>query len=76
MRRIQRAQLGNLGNHKSLGGGLYEMRIDFGPGYRVYFGWDGQTIILLFLAGEKSSQTADIEKSRAYLEDFKAKNHG
>ena len=50
------------------------MRIDYGPGYRVYYAWHGQTLVLLLLAGDKRSQTEDIKKARAYLADFKRRN--
>lgn len=73
-RRIQRAAAGNLGDHHTLDGGLHEMRIDYGPGYRVYYAWHGQTLVLLLLAGDKRSQTEDIKKARAYLADFKRRN--
>ena len=50
--RILRFELGNLGDHKSVGGGVWEARLTFGPGYRLYFGKAGQTIILLLLGGD------------------------
>jgi putative addiction module killer protein len=63
----------NLGDHKSVGEGVWEVRVMFGPGYRIYFGKEGRTIILLLLGGDKSSQAADIRKARQlwkeYLED-------
>jgi len=73
-RRIQRAEAGNLGDHHSLGGGLHEMRIDYGPGYRVYFGYHGHMLIILLLAGDKTTQSTDIEKARTFLADFKRRN--
>ncbi|MBO4312929.1 MAG: type II toxin-antitoxin system RelE/ParE family toxin [Desulfovibrio sp.] len=73
-RRIQQAASGNLGDHHTLKGGLHEMRIDHGPGYRVYYGWHGKQLVLLLLAGDKSTQQADIVQAKAYLADFKERN--
>ena len=71
--RFLRFDNGNLGNHKSVGEAVWEARIMFGPGYRIYFGKEGRSIILLLLGGDKSSQAADIRKARQlwkeYLED-------
>lgn len=72
-RRIQRAALGNLGDHHALGNGLHEMRIDSGPGYRRYYSYHNSIVLVLLLAGDKSEQTADINKAKNYLEDFKSK---
>ncbi len=73
-RRIQRAALGNLGDHHTLGEGLHEMRISSGPGYRIYYAHRGDVIILLLLAGDKSTQGNDIATARNYLADFKRRN--
>ena len=71
--RVLRFETGNLGDHKSVGEGVWEARIMFGAGYRIYFGKEGRSIILLLLAGDKSSQAGDIRKARQlwkeYLED-------
>ncbi|MEI6208024.1 MAG: type II toxin-antitoxin system RelE/ParE family toxin [Desulfuromonadales bacterium] len=67
--RLDRARLGNLGDHKHLEQGVWELRIDYGPGYRVYFGKDGNRIILLLVGGDKSTQRRDIETAAAYLHD-------
>ena len=69
--RIDRLEIGNFGQSKSLGGGLYELKIDVGPGYRVYFGRIGLEVILLLCAGDKKSQQKDIIKAKEYLEDYK-----
>jgi putative addiction module killer protein len=58
--RLNRIRLGNFGDCKSVGGGVEEMRIDFGPGYRVYFGRDGQLIVVLLGGGDKKRQPGDI----------------
>jgi len=69
--RIARVRLGNLGDYKSLGGGLYELRIDEGPGYRVYFARPvKENIILLLIGGSKKTQTKDINKAKQYLNDY------
>jgi len=63
--RIDRLQLGNTGDTKSLGNGLYEMRIHSGPGYRVYFGQVGICIALLLCGGNKTTQQRDITLARS-----------
>ena len=62
---------GNLSNVKGLGGGVSECQIDFGPGYRVYFGKDGETLIILLGGGTKKRQQRDIETARALWEDYR-----
>jgi putative addiction module killer protein len=69
---LLRLQDGNTSHVKGLGGGLSELKIDFGPGYRVYFGWSGSTIVILLGGGVKKSQQADIEKARLRWADYKA----
>ena len=64
--RIMRFETGNLGDHKLLGDGVWEARLQFGPGYRLYFGKSAQTLVLLLLGGDKGSQTKDIERAKAY----------
>jgi putative addiction module killer protein len=59
--RIDRISLGNMGDVKAVGEGISEMRIDYGPGYRVYFKKTGKTILLLLCGGDKTSQVADIK---------------
>ena len=66
-RRIARIQIGLFGDVKSIGGGLYELRIDQGPGYRVYYARSGSTLILLLCGGDKSSQERDITQARGLL---------
>lgn len=63
--RIRSAELGNLGDVKPVGEGVSEMRIHFGPGYRLYFTQRGRLLILLLLGGDKSSQSRDIQKAKA-----------
>ena len=62
--RIGRLEAGNPGNVRSVGDGVSEMKIDFGPGYRVYFTRTGRTILLLLCGGNKSTQTRDIQRAK------------
>jgi putative addiction module killer protein len=62
--RIERIAVGNLGDVKTLGGGLSELRISFGPGYRIYFTVENGQVIILLAGGDKSSQQRDISKAR------------
>ena len=68
--RIRRFSLGNLGDYKPIGEGICELRIDIGPGYRVYFRRIGQTIILLLCGGDKRSQRRDIERAKQFWNDY------
>lgn len=63
--RLRRLSLGNLVDTRSLGGGLHEMRIDYGPGYRIYFVRRGGDLVLLALGGDKTRQKTDIDRARA-----------
>jgi putative addiction module killer protein len=69
--RLERIKMGNFGQCKSLGNMIFELKIDVGPGYRVYFGKIGTKIILLLCAGDKRSQQSDIEKAKKYFQEFK-----
>lgn len=66
--RIRRLEHGNLGDCRSLGSGLVEMRIDYGPGYRVYFVRRGRVVVVLLCGGDKGTQRQDIEKARRLAE--------
>ena len=68
-RRIERVAGGHLGDVKSLGGGLHELRIAFGPGYRVYFAFSGGRLIVLLCGGDKSSQKRDIAAARDMIQE-------
>ena len=68
---VIRMEHGNLSNTKSVGAGVHENVIDFGPGYRVYFGKDGHTLIILLGGGTKKRQHADIRSARALWQDYK-----
>lgn len=69
--RLKRIALGNFGDCKSLGENLWEVRINFGPGYRIYYGQIEDKIILLLSGGDKGSQSRDIEKARKYWSNYK-----
>jgi putative addiction module killer protein len=68
-----RMEQGNFSNSKGVGAGVYEYRIDFGPGYRIYFGKDGETIVILLGGGTKNHQNKDIVTARNCWQDFKAR---
>jgi putative addiction module killer protein len=65
--------MGNLASVKSVGRGVSELRLDFGPGYRVYFGRDGERLVILLCGGSKRRQQADIDAAQAYWSDYKAR---
>jgi putative addiction module killer protein len=69
--RVTRAEMGNLGDHRTVGQGIIELRIDFGPGYRVYAALHGNELIVLLSAGDKSTQEKDIAKAHEYWDDFR-----
>jgi len=69
--RINRIRLGNFGDCKSVGSGVSEFRIDYGPGYRVYFGRVGEKIVLLLCGGTKRNQEKDINLAKEYWYDYK-----
>ena len=71
--RLDRLKAGLLGDWKSIGSGVFELRIDHGPGYRVYYGQMGKTLILLLCGGDKSTQVKDIETAHASWKDYKAR---
>ncbi|TRU61916.1 MAG: type II toxin-antitoxin system RelE/ParE family toxin [Microcystis aeruginosa Ma_QC_C_20070823_S13] len=71
-KRLDRVRMGNLGDYRSVGGGVFELRIDYGPGYRIYFGQVGTTIVLLLCGGDKSSQIKDIRQAQKYWRDYRS----
>jgi putative addiction module killer protein len=73
--RIRRIQLGNLGDHKFIADGVFELRIQFGPGYRVYFSRIENRIILLLCGGDKRSQDSDIQQALNYWKDYRSQDN-
>lgn len=75
--RILRFEAGNLGDHKAVGDGVWEARLDFGPGYRVYFAKAGRTVVLLLVGGDKRSQAKDINQAKQYWAQYRQETkHG
>lgn len=72
--RIARLESGNSGDCKPVGRGVWEMRIDHGPGYRVYFARIGKEVVLLLCAGDKRTQRHDIERAQMHLIDYKKRS--
>jgi putative addiction module killer protein len=70
LKRLDRAGQGNLGDVAPVGGGVSEMRIFYGPGYRVYFVQRGKELIVLLCGGDKSTQGADIEEAKAMAKEI------
>jgi putative addiction module killer protein len=70
-RRIERAAFGNVGKMRNLGQGLNEMKIDHGPGYRLYFIQRGEELIILLCGGDKSTQDKDIARARKLVKELK-----
>jgi putative addiction module killer protein len=73
-RRINRIELGNFGDHKFCRDGVWELRIDIGPGYRVYYAIDGTRVVLLLCGGDKQSQEKDIDRAHEYWQDWQRRN--
>ena len=63
--RLDRIELGNFGDHRGVGHGVFELRVDVGPGYRVYFGRDGKDLVVLLTGGTKKRQARDIAAAQA-----------
>jgi putative addiction module killer protein len=70
LKRIYRVEQGNLGDYKQIGAGVFELRLFFDGGLRIYFGRDGDKIIILLCGGDKSSQKRDIEKALEYWRQY------
>lgn len=69
---IDRMELGSFGDSKALGNGIFEQRIHYGPGYRVYYARESKNIYILLCGGDKSSQKKDIKLAKMYWKDFKS----
>lgn len=74
LRRLDRLAQGNFGEYKSVGGGVFELILDFGPGYRIYFSEVNNTAILLLCGGDKASQIRDIKRAKTYWREYKEIN--
>ncbi|MGM0599461.1 MAG: type II toxin-antitoxin system RelE/ParE family toxin [Candidatus Rifleibacteriota bacterium] len=72
--KIDRLSIGNSASSKPLGEGVIELKIDYGPGYRVYYGLSGKYVILLLCGGDKSTQQKDIETAKEYWTNFKRRS--
>ncbi len=68
--RVVRFESGNFGDHRSVGGGVQEARVMFGAGYRIYFGQDGATLVLLLVGGTKATQAHDIRRAQEYWREY------
>lgn len=73
--RLDRVEDGNLGDCKSVAEGVFELRIDYGPGYRIYFGKENIIIILLLCGGDKSTQKQDVDKAQEYWKDYRSRDN-
>ncbi len=71
--RLLRVQQGNYGDVEPIGDGLSELRLFFSPGYRVYFGEDAGSIVVILCGGDKNSQNRDIEKAKTYWKEYKSR---
>ena len=69
--RVLRFETGNLGDHKRVAAGIWEARLDFGPGYRIYFGKDGECLVILLAGGTKKRQQKDINDAIGRWQDYK-----
>ena len=69
--RLNRLMAGNFGDCRSVGAGVWELRIDYGPGYRVYYAISGKTVVLLLCGGDKRTQASDIEQAKSYWADYR-----
>jgi putative addiction module killer protein len=72
--RLDRLAAGNFGDCKPVGGGVCELRIDYGPGYRIYYAMLGRTCVLLLCGGDKRRQSADIAAALEYWKDYKRRS--
>ena len=71
LKRIDRVEEGNFGDHRPVVGGVSEIRIHFGPGYRVYYGEDGPRIVLLLCGGDKGTQKKDVHKAQELWTEYR-----
>ena len=72
-RALAKMELGNFGDSKAVGEGVSEYRLTYGPGYRLYYGRDGDAVVVLLIGGTKKRQSADIDRAKTYWADYKAR---
>jgi len=70
---LYRLEHGNFSNVQSVSGGVFEYKIDFGPGYRIYFGQDGNTLVILLYGGTKKTQQKDIDRAKDFWQEYKTR---
>lgn len=70
-KRLRRIEIGTLGDAQPVGDGVFELRLHFGAGYRIYFGYINKQVILLLVGGDKSTQSKDIQKAKQFWQDYK-----
>lgn len=70
LQRLRRVEVGNYGDYKSLKDGVFELRLMFGSGYRIYFAEQGETVVILLCGGDKSTQPKDIESAKNYWKEY------
>lgn len=73
-KRIRQAGLGQFGNTRNVDNGVWELKINYGPGYRIYYGIHRDELILILVGGSKRTQTTDIQKAKAYWTEWKERN--
>ncbi|MCG8449080.1 MAG: type II toxin-antitoxin system RelE/ParE family toxin [Pirellulales bacterium] len=71
--RLARIEAGLFGDSKRVGEGVQELRVNYGPGYRLYYGRDGSQVVIMLCGGDKSTQVKDIAKAKEYWADYKAR---
>ncbi len=69
--RLRRVSMGNIGDNRSVGDGVFEMRIHYGPGYRLYFIREGMTVVVLLCGGDKGSQESDIARAKRLAKEWR-----
>ena len=73
--RLNRVRLGNFGDCKAVGEGVFEFKIDYGPGFRIYYGREGKEVVILLCGGVKKSQKQDIKKAKEYWADYRSRKN-
>ena len=74
--RLDRVRLGNLGDYAPVGSGVFELRLFYGPGYRVYYSFESNNVLLLLLGGTKGTQKRDVKTAKDYLADYRKRDCG